>query len=295
MDQEYLVLYDDSMFFRARWSVFGPALLFNRHLLLPTAANTTHRTVLPIRFFSSPIDAKQAIVLVDHQCGYQIKQPPSDNKLPELIQSEGYELAPHCIDETMVWDTTNWPFESSGEDEQVFSLEPSARQKHAYMLRGARNILLYGLWYFLPIWGTTVGWLLVMSNSTGSWSLLLDQKVISSLVVLPAILCLTFFTFNAASQISRIRQSQSQTLLIQIRQAGIHLSNVNFESWFRWSAVDNVIGRKNEAGWILAKTKEGTAFTRSWFESEQDFQRFKTAKQSLTTKERFEQPPATHG
>jgi hypothetical protein len=116
-----------------------------------------------------------------------------------------------------------------------------------------------------------------MSNSTGSWSLLLDEKTVTALVVLPAILCLTFFTCNAASQTSKIRQSQSQTVLIQIRQAGIHLSNANFESWFRWSAVDKVISRKNEAGWILAKTKEGTAFTRSWFESEQDFQRFKTS------------------
>ncbi|MCP4890428.1 MAG: hypothetical protein GY904_28000 [Planctomycetaceae bacterium] len=277
MDQEHLVLYDDSMFFRARWSVFGPALLIDRHLLLPTAANTTYRTVLPIRFFLSPIDAKQGIDLVDHQCGYQIKQPPSDNKLPELVQSEGYESAPHRIDETMAWDATNWPFESSGEDEQVFSLEPSARQKHVYLLRGVRNILLYGLWYFLPIWGTTVGWLLLMSDSTSNWSFLLDQKTVTALVVLPAILCLTFFTFNAAFQISKIRQSQSQTLLIQIRQAGIHLSNANFESWFRWSAVDKVISRKNEAGWIPARTKEETAFTRFWFESEQDFQRFKTA------------------
>ncbi|MDG2223728.1 MAG: hypothetical protein P8L85_20280 [Rubripirellula sp.] len=276
MDQDHFVLYDASMFLRARWGFFGPALLFDKHLLLPIAADSTYRTVLPIRFFSSPIDVKQGIDLVDHRCGYLTKQHPKDAELPELVQSTGNQPGPHRIDETIAWNATNWPFESSALNEQVFSLELSARQKGGFLVRIILNTLLYGLWYFLPIWGTALAWLLVMATSTGGWSFLFDQSTITALVVVPAILVLIFFTFNAAAQIFKISRSQSQTLLIQLRKAGIHLSHLNFKFWFRWSAVEKIISRKNEAGWILSENKEEAEFARHCFESEQDFSRFKT-------------------
>jgi len=275
LNEERFVIYDDDMFLRAHWTFFGSAFAFDSHLLLPMAADSTHRIVLPYRFFAAPADVKQSLETVNEKVGLMVNGPPKDPNLADQIESTENPSEVYRVEETLAWDSDNWPFASSGEDQQDFSVDLTAGQKNwKFSLMAMFGVLLFMVWYFLPVWVAVAGWLLSNFLWTGEWAFLLDQIAATAIVVGPAAFILVFFLYSAAAATVQIRRVQTQPFSIRMRSEGIHLSHENFQSWFRWAAVEQVLVEEATAGWQVKENKDEVRFPAACFESDEEFQRF---------------------
>lgn len=278
MDDERFVIYDADMFLRARWSFFGSAFVFNSHLLLPLAADSTHRIVLPFRFFATPADVKQSLDMVGEHVGMLINDPPKEHEMAEQVQSTGIETQTHSVQATLSWDANDWPFDSNNEAEQDFDIDLTAGQKSAkFAMLAMFGVFIFMVWYFLPVWAAVIGWLLSNYLSNGDWTFLLDQIAGTAIVVGPAAFILIFFLYSAIAATIQIRRAQSQPFSIRLRPEGIHLTHENFQSWFRWSAVEQVLVEDDAAGWRVKENKDEVKFPSTCFTNESEFERFQKA------------------
>jgi hypothetical protein len=276
IDPDHVVIYDEHSFLRSSWDFFGSAFVFESHLLLPVATDSTIRLIFPFRFFASPADAKQALAMVEEKVGCLVNSPPNDHSLADQVQSMETAAAGYQIDETLAWNSTHWPFESDESEQHDFAIDLTGkRQGWKFTLIAVLTILGYGLWYFLPIWLACIVWLIRNFRQAGDASFLLDQPVTTAIIMIPAAWILLLFLNNAVQAIFRIRGAQSQPFLIRLRSTGVHLSHASFQSWFRWSAVDRVLIESDSAGWVVKKNQDQVRFPLACFESREVFEAFK--------------------
>ncbi|MEM8668899.1 MAG: hypothetical protein AAGG48_15370 [Planctomycetota bacterium] len=282
IDEEHVVVYEHDMFLRAQWSFFSAGFLFRRHLVLPISPDSTHRIVLPFRFFREPAELRQCIEIVGQKNGFLVNSPPNDDRLGYEVQVSDTVTPSLDFGTALSWDSQQWPFGSTEEDRIEFTVDLSGGQRGwRFSLLSFFGVLLFAVLYFLPIWVASLGWLISFYRATGNWSFLFDEIAATAIVVGPAAFILSFFIFNAVATMVRFGRVQSFPMSIYLRSDGVHLSHENFDSWFRWASVERVLVDSANAGWVIASNKDEARFPASCFESPEDFERFQTALQEF--------------
>ena len=277
LDEEYFVIGSADSTLRARWSFFTAPFVFPSHLMLPLVTDPSHRVILPVRFFSSAEDVRHVCQFLSEKLGLLVNLPADEKRLAEGV---GQADPPVRIDveQARRWSDENWPFESDIEQQFDWTVDLTANETSRWFaFKVAMVILLFMLWYVLPVWVATAAWLLNNYLFFGDWNFLIEQIGSTAIVLGPAGFIFCFFMYSAIRSAIQTRHIQSQPLAIRMRTSGIHLSQPAFDSWFAWTAVKSVITEEKSAGWVAVESLDEVRFPPGCFDSQESFESFKAA------------------
>lgn len=281
MNDDGIVIVDSESMVRFDWRFFASPLLFKTHLVIPLGSNQLHRLVLPWRFFRSPADAKQACELVRQRCHVLVNGAPKHDKIwNQQCPINSFPVLD--ADTAMAWDHNDWPFESDANTQSDHVLELRGGQSSSrFAILTAASVSIIFAWYFLPVWLAVAGWLLQNFRINGDWDFVLNFPEASLIVFGPCLLLTAFFIYTAGRSVFKVHEIQSQTILIRIRDRGIHLAHPAFKSWVMRESIDRTATNELQAGWVQRITQDEVQFPKECFDSPEAFEQFCSALDEL--------------
>lgn len=260
--------------------MFTKSLLFPTHLLLPQLADPTRRYILPLRFFDCFENANQAIAIIQTETGTLVSVPPKQGDFVSAVSAE--DLVSIETETVLHWNSQTWPFESNPDQHSSHLLDLT--RGNSIVVRSmlaAATIFVALVWLFLPVFVAVVVWLISEYQRFGGFDFFLFQPAISGVMLLPIVLCLALVLMRTFTSAVSSLKLQSAPLKIHLRPEGVHLSNDNFDSWIRATAIKEVIADHTQAGWVVVETDEQVALAKGFFGNEAEFERFRAGVSKL--------------
>ena len=262
---------------RINWEFLAHATIFPEQIVVQTLGQ--HRRVIPLRFFFSVEEARAAADLVRNNVWVTVNKMPNEHVLSKLVLAN--PLRPQPMDATLfnTYTDENWPYSGTANSEQQDLVELdllAGRSTFKIALISSLTLPLILLWWFLPLVVSLVALGAFRYVASGRQSIFAFEFE-AFVFGVPTVFIAAFLLFRTMRAVFGVHQIGQQKLSCIMRPQGAHISHDSIKSWFGWESVSELLLEDNSAGFVFADTGIEARYPRGCFNSNDDFERFKSA------------------